>query len=540
MARKASAGAAGLILMTLCVGQFLMMLDSSVMNVSIATVAKDVGTTVTGIQTAITLYTLVMASFMITGGKIGQIIGRKRAFVIGCVIYACGSTTTALAPNLTVLLIGWSFLEGLGAALILPAIVALVASNFGPAERPRAYGLVTAAAAVAVAVGPIVGGFFTTYLSWRYVFAGEVLLVGMILILARRIEAGEAERKVRLDLVGTALSALGLGLIVLGVLRSGTWGFVRAKPEAPEWIGLSPVIWMMLAGAAVLALFLWWENRLVERDGEPLVNPAILRVSVLRGGLTSFFFQYFLQGGMFFAMPLFLSIALGLSAIDTGVRLLPLSFTLILAAAGIPKLFPNVSPRRVVRLGFLGMFAGLVVMVAALEAGAGPEIVTWPLLLAGLGMGALASQLGSVTVSSVADEQSGEVGGLQNTVTNLGISVGTALTGAIIIAALSSSFLTGVEENPAVPRSVQARASTELSGGIPFLSDTELETALDGAPGVSPRATDAIVEENEEARLVGLRSALAILALLAVVGLFFTGRIPTRQPGAAAEPAGAG
>ena len=160
-----------------------------------------------------------------------------------------------------------------------------------------------------------------------------------------------------------------------------------------------------------------------------------------------------------------------------------------------------------------------------------------PLLLAGLGMGALASQLGSVTVSSVPDEQSGEVGGLQNTVTNLGISVGTALTGAIIIAALSSSFLTGVEENPAVPATVKARASTELSGGIPFLSDDELETALDEAPGVSPRATDAIVEENEEARLVGLRTALAVLALLALVGLFLTGRIPTRQP--AAEPAAA-
>jgi len=535
VARKTSAGAAGLILMTLCAGQFLMMLDSSVMNVSIATVAKDVGTTVTGIQTAITLYTLVMASFMITGGKIGQIIGRKRAFAIGCVIYGCGSMTTALAPNLPVLLIGWSCLEGLGAALILPAIVALVASNFDRAERPRAYGLVTAAAAVAVAVGPIVGGLFTTYLSWRYVFAGEVLIVIAILALSGRIATGEPERKVKLDLVGTAFSAIGLGLIVFGILRSGTWGFVKARPEAPEWIGLSPVIWLILAGASVLALFVFWENRLLARGREPLVDPAILRVPVLRGGLTSFFFQYFLQGGMFFAMPLFLSIALGLSAIDTGVRLLPLSFALILAAAGIPKLFPDVSPRQVVRLGFLAMFAGLVVMVGALEVGAGAEIVTWPLLLAGLGMGALASQLGSVTVSSVPDEQSGEVGGLQNTVTNLGISVGTALTGAIVIAALSSSFLTGVEENPAVPATVKARASTELSGGIPFLSDDELETALDEAR-VSPRATDEIVEENEEARLVGLRTALAVLALLALVGLFFTGRIPTRQPAAAPAP----
>ena len=534
MGRRAGASAAGLILLTLCAGQFLMMLDSSVMNVSIATVAKDIGTTVTGIQTAITLYTLVMAAFMITGGKIGQIIGRKRGFMIGCVIYGCGSLTTALAPNLPVLLIGWSGLEGLGAALILPAIVALVASNFNREERPRAYGLVTAAAAIAVAVGPIVGGLFTTYLSWRYVFAGEVLIVIAILFLARRIEAGEAERKVRLDLVGTGLSALGLALVVLGILRSGTWGLVKAKPDAPEWIGLSPVVWLILGGAVVLWLFVVWESRLTSRGGEPLVDPAILRVPVLRGGLTSFFFQYFLQGGLFFAMPLFLSIALGLSAIETGVRILPLSFTLILAAAGIPRVFPDVSPRRVVRLGFLAMFAGLVVMVAALDAGAGPEIVTWPLLLAGLGMGSLASQLGSVTVSSVPDEQSGEVGGLQNTVTNLGISVGTALTGAIVIAALSSSFLTGVEENPAVPAPIKAQASTELSGGIPFLSDKELEAALDQAH-VPPRAGDAIVEENETARLDGLRTALSVLALLALVGLAFTGRIPTRQPAAVAK-----
>src|SRR6478736_4823162 len=154
-----------------------MALDTTVMNVSIATVAKDLGTTVTGIQTAITFYTLVMASLMITGGKIGQLIGRKRAFSIGCVIYACGSFTTAISPNLAVMMIGWSVLEGIGAALIMPAIVALVASNFARAERPRAYGLVASAGAIAVAAGPLIGGLFTTYWSWRYVFAGEVLVV---------------------------------------------------------------------------------------------------------------------------------------------------------------------------------------------------------------------------------------------------------------------------------------------------------------------------------------------------------------------------
>jgi MFS family permease len=527
------AGAAGVVLVTLCAGQFLMMLDSSVMNVSIATVAKDVGTTVTGIQTAITLYTLVMAALMITGGKIGQIVGRKRAFAVGCLIYSSGSFITAISQSLGVLLLGWSCLEGIGAALILPAIVALVASNYGREERPRAYGLVASAGAIAIAIGPILGGLFTTYLSWRYVFLGEVLMVFAILALTRRMADVRPESGVSLDLVGTALSAIGLGLVVFGILRSGAWGFVRPRPGGPAWLGVSPTIWLVLGGGLVVWLFLEWERRLLARGEEPLIDPAILRVPALRSGLTSFFFQFFVQAGLFFAVPLFLSVALGLSAIETGVRILPLSVTLILAAAGVPKFFPDASPRRVVQLGFLALFAGLLVLVGALDAGAGPEIVTGPLLLAGLGVGALASQLGSVTVSSVPDEQSGEVGGLQNTITNLGASVGTALTGAILIAALSTSFLTGVQQNPAVPAEVKAEATTKLAGGVPFVSDAQLEAALEQAK-VPPEAAAAILEENETARLDGLRSALSVLAILALIAVPVSRRIPAEQPASAA------
>ena len=177
----------GIVLLTLASAQFLMTLDSSVMNVSIATVAKDVGTTVTGIQLAITLYTLVMAAFMITGGKVGQILGRKRAFMIGCVVYGVGSSITSIAGSLPILLLGWSVLEGLGAVLIMPSVVALVATNFGRSERPRAYGLVASAGAIAVAVGPLLGGLLTTYASWRWVFVGEVVIVLGILALSRRM-----------------------------------------------------------------------------------------------------------------------------------------------------------------------------------------------------------------------------------------------------------------------------------------------------------------------------------------------------------------
>jgi MFS family permease len=528
------APAAGGVLLTLASAQFLMTLDSSVMNVSIATVATDVGTTVTGIQTAITFYTLVMASLMITGGKLGQILGRKRAFAIGCVIYGCGSLITALAGNLVVLMLGWSVLEGVGAALIMPAVVALVASNFARDQRPRAYGLVASAGAIAVAAGPLIGGLFTTYLSWRWVFVGEVLVVLIILGLTRRMADTPAEEGARLDLVGTVLSALGLGLVVYGILRSGTWGFIQPKAGAPAWLGLSPVIWLILSGGVVLWVFLWWEDHRLARGGAVLLDPAMLRNRTLRAGLTSFFFQYFLQAGLFFAVPLFLSVALGLSAIATGVRLLPLSVTLLLAAAGIPKVFPNASPRRVVRVGFAALFAGIAIMVAALDAGAGPGIVTWPMLLAGLGVGALASQLGSVTVSSVPDEQSGEVGGVQNTVTNLGASIGTALAGAVLISALTTSFLGGVQNNPAVPKDLAATAQVKLAGGIPFISDKDLRAAL-GKAQVPPKTAAAIVKENATARINGLRASLSVLTLIALLAMFFSRRIPTRQPSAAPE-----
>ena len=527
---ETAAGAASVVLLTLAAAQFLMTLDTSVMNVSIATVANDVGTTVTGIQTAITMYTLVMAAFMITGGKIGQIIGRKRAFAIGCVIYGCGSFTTAISPSLPVLMFGWSLLEGLGAVLILPAIVALVATNFARDERPRAYGLVASAGAIAVAAGPLIGGLFTTYASWRWVFAGEVLIVIVILLLARRMADTPAEHGVKLDLVGTALSAAGLGLFVYGILRSGSWGFVQPKPNAPEWLGLSPVIWLMTAGAVVLLLFLSWEDHLIAQGKEPLINLPRLRNPVLRGGLIAFMFQYLLQAGLFFVVPLFLSVALGLSAIATGVRLLPLSITLLLAAVGVPKLFPRASPRLVVRVGFLALFAALVVMIALLDISAGPEIVTWPMLLAGLGIGALASQLGAVTVSSVPDERTGEVGGLQNTVTNLGASIGTALAGAVLISALTSSFFTGIADNPDVPDRVVSNAQVQLTSGVPFVSDKDLEAALDEAH-VTPSVADAIVEENANARIDGLRAALAVLALFSVLAFVAARRLPKVQPG---------
>src|SRR3954463_11590835 len=248
-------------LAALATAQFVMVLDQSVMNVSISQLVADFDTNVTTIQSVITLYCLVMAMFMLTGAKIGDIIGRRRAFVVGLVIYACGSGMTALAPTVGILALGWSILEGLGAALVLPAMAALIAGNFEGTARKAAYAVIGGVAGAGIAVGPIVGGWATTELSWRVVFAGEVVLVAFILATTRFI--GDAPRtgaKPRLDGVGTALSASGLGLVVYGVLQSSTWGWVKPKDSPIEVFGLSLTLFVIALGGVLLWAFVRWEE----------------------------------------------------------------------------------------------------------------------------------------------------------------------------------------------------------------------------------------------------------------------------------------
>ena len=515
-----------------------MALDTTVMNTAIATVAKDLDTTVTGIQTAITMYTLVMASLMITGGKIGEILGRKRAFTIGCVVYACGSLTTALSPNLTVLMIGWSGLEGLGAVLIMPAIVALVASNFGKPERPRAYGLVAAAGAIAAALGPLIGGFFTTYASWRWVFAGEVLIVAVILVLARRVNDTPAEEGVKLDLFGTAAVGArpGPDRVRHPEVRDAG-ASCSAKPEAPQWIGLSPVIWLLLGGGVVLALFLRWETPAASGAARARCStPSCCATSRCAPGCSRSCSCSSCRRGRSSSCRCSCRWRSGCRRSRPACGCLPMSLTLLLFAVGVPKLAPDANPRRVVNAGFLLMFAGLVLLVSLLDIGAGPEIITGPLLLIGSGLGAMASQLGSVTVSAVPDEQSGEVGGVQNTGTQLGASIGTALAGAILISALTAAFFSGIQNNPAIPDNLAVNAQT------PARDRRAVRVRQGPAEGARRRATSHQRQPTRsstrtpQARIAGLRSALAVLALISLLALLFTRGIPTVQPGAEAKP----
>ncbi|HSN11365.1 MAG TPA: MFS transporter, partial [Propionibacteriaceae bacterium] len=345
----------------LAAAQFIMVLDTTVMNVSITQVVADLHTTVVGLQTAITMYTLVMAAFMLIGGKLGDRWGAKRAFWVGLLVYGTGSLITSLSPTLGVLLVGWSFVEGLGAVLVIPAIAALTAATYQGRQRALAYGILGGVSGASMAAGPLIGGWVTSAFSWRYVFAGETVVVLVVMLFLRLIPATQGRRS-RLDTPGAVLSALGLGSIVLGILRSSQWGWVTPKPGVPEVngqpltpLGLSPTLWLLLAGAVLLTAFSRREERVKGRGDEPLLDMALLRIPRMRAGLVVQWCQAFIIQATFFVLPLYLQTVLGFDALQTGVTILPLSAALFVFALGGSAMTGRFSPKLIVQRGVFAM-----------------------------------------------------------------------------------------------------------------------------------------------------------------------------------------
>ncbi len=522
--------------------QFVMVLDSTVMNVSITQIVADLDTSIQGVQLAITAYTLVMAAFMLAGAKLGDIWGRDRVFAIGLAVYGVGSLTTALSPNLGVLLVGWSLVEGLGAVLVVPAIASLIAANYAGARRALAYGLIGGVAAVAVALGPLIGGWVTTEFSWRYVFAAETLVCIVILAVRRRMRpATRPADPPRLDVVGAALSAAGLALIVYAVLRSSEWGWVR--PRQPPTVagheitpfGFSPVPFTILAGLGLLALFAVWQDRRRARGEDPLLDRRLLSIEPLRAGLQMLAAQQLLLMGTFFVLPVYLQVVLGFDAFETGTRLLPLSIAMMVTAVSGPALARRLSPRRVVQAGVVtvGVSALLLLGTVDVELDAGAFLVA--LAVFGAGAGLLASQLGNVIMSSVEEARSSEAAGLQGTAQNLGASLGTALIGAILLAGLSSGFQERIAADPAIPEDVRAQIVAAGAEGIDIVPVSQAEMALEDA-GLPADQASAIAAAYGDAQIDGLRDALLGVALLAIAALWFTRRLPAGPVGAPSAP----
>ena len=533
-------------LVILAAAQFVMVLDSSVMNVSISQIVVDLDTTVTGVQGAITAYTLVMAAFMLVGAKLGDIWGRDRAFAIGLAVYGLGSLTTALSPNLYVLLFGWSLVEGLGAVLVIPAIAALAAANFEGKDRALAYGVIGGVAGAAIAVGPVIGGFVTTYYSWRYVFVGEVVIVVAILLVRRRMAAApRPETPPRLDIVGAALSAAGLGLIVFGILQSSKWGWLEPL-DAPTIggtditpLGFSIVPFLIAGGILLLWLFSLWEERRMRLGQDALLERALLRIASLRAGLTTLLSQQLVLMGTFFVLPVYLQVVLGLDAFETGKRLLPMSVTMLIAALAGPKLSARLAPRAVVQIGLSAMVVAALVLFGTIDVELDASAFKLSLALFGVGAGLMMSQLGNVIMSSAPPDKTNEAGGLQGTAQNLGASLGTALIGAVLLSGLLSGFNARIAENPALPEPVRAGIIASTEQGIEIVTTEQARTAAISA-GLTPAEADAASADYAAAQLEALKKAMLAVALLALLSLPFTRRLPGKPTTERATPESAG
>jgi EmrB/QacA subfamily drug resistance transporter len=521
--------------------QFVMVLDSSVMNVSISQIVKDLDTTIQGVQLAITAYTLVMAALMLAGAKLGDILGRDRTFAIGLAVYGLGSLTTALSPNLTVLLIGWSLIEGLGAALVLPAIVSLIASTYSGRQRATAFGIVGGVAGAAIAAGPLIGGWFTTELSWRYVFAGETLIVIAILFLRRRLRKAPAvEHPPKLDFVGVALSSLGLGFAVFGILKSSEWGLIEPRGaltiggEEITPFGFSAVPFLILIGLGFLAGFAIWEEHRERKGLDTLLDRSLLKIKQLRAGLSTLAMQQLILLGTFFVLPVYLQVVLGLDAFESGKRLFPMSVSMFIAALAGPRLAAGFAPKRVAQVGLLALVAASVFLLGTIDVELRGTEFALSLTLFGIGAGLLLSQLGNVIMSSVDPAKINEAGGLQGTAQNLGASLGTALIGAVLIAAMTNGFVSQIEDNPAVTPPVRERVTQIAQKGIPVVPVDDVERAAVDQ-GVPADEAKAIADDYGDAQLHGLKRALLAVGIFALLALWFTRGLPGRAQAPAAR-----
>jgi MFS family permease len=489
------------VLAVLGAAQFLMVLDQAVMNVAISQLVEDFDTTVTTIQMVIALYALVMAGLMLTGGKLGDIIGRRRAFAIGLVIYGAGSALTAASWSVPSLTFGWSILEGIGAALVLPAMFALVAGNFKGADRALAYGVLGGVAGAGIAVGPILGGWATTELTGK---------------------------RPSMDWVGAVLSALGLGLFVFGVIQASNWGWLHPKDSPLEPFGFSLTPFVIAAGALVLGLFRSWERRREEGGQEPLVHFRLLGIPRLRGGVSMLLAQNLVLMGIFFTVPLFLQVVQGLDALETGVRMLPASvglFVAALAGSALAKRFPA---KPLVRVGLAIVFVATLLLLDTVE----PELDNASFLVAmgvlGVGMGLVVSQLGNVVQSAVGDADRSEAGGIQTTAQQLGSSLGTALLGAIVITGLITAFTGNVADNPKIAADVRQQVDVQLSAGASFVTADQVEATAREA-GIDEATTAELVGDYESAQVTALKTAFLVAALLVLASFFATRNLPSRR-----------
>lgn len=528
---KTKAASFGLVVFALSLAQFIMTIDTTIMNVSIPTLVEDLKTTVGAVQGAISLYALIMAAFMLLGSKLGEIYGRKKMFQIGLVIYGIGSAITASAPNIGVLILGWSVLEGLGASLMMPAMMALISINFEGKKRVSALGIVAGVAGAAAALGPIVGGALSTYASWRYAFVAEVVIAFVTLILSKQIVDSAEKSKEKVDMPGSVLIAAGMATFVYGVLQASEYGWVRAtKPFEIGGISFAPFGLSIVLFLCAIGLILIWQFFRVEAKRREENKPVLLKVSLfeiipLKTGLNIVLITQLALGGTFFILPLFLQLVLGFSAIKTGAVMLPVSVSLVVTSLLSTKLSSKFGEIKTIRASQAILVISLILlgMQVTNETSATQLIV--PFVLFGAAIGLIMPLNQAILLSSTSKKDSSQVAGLNYTFQQLGMSLGTAVIGSVLLFSLGSSVVKGLETSPQFDSNVVQAQSVKISSNVEFVSNAQLEAALESADDLTDSQKQSIITINEESRLRALRVAIAASAVLALLAIQSSGRM---------------
>jgi MFS family permease len=505
----------------LAMAMFVLVFDTSLMNVSISAVVKDLNTTASGVQSAIALEALVSAAFILIGSKIGDLIGRKRAYIIGLLGYAVGALAMTLAHSLLPIIICWAVIGGLGASLLLPAMQSLVHGNFeGPMQR-KAYALVGASAAIAAAVGPLLGGLITTYLSWRVGFLGELVIIGIVLLGMKLVRDVPYTGSRKVDVVGAILSAAGMGGIVLGIL---VW------EEGGGAVGA-----LIAVGAVALVSLGWWLKRRKRQGKAALIDPGLFKSKYFRLGISSQTLQQIALGGLMIALPLFLQMVLEYNALEAGLSIAPLSLSMFAVALLAGKRAGKRSPSKIILIGFVLLSIGVGVLIPIVpHADTGWDLFG-PLLVAGAGLGLLVSQLNNYTLAPIEEERISEAAGVNSAGGSFGLSFGLAFAGAIMLASLSLVFTNEANSSAVLSPAEKDRVAAGLEKNAEVMTNAHLESLLVGQPD---DVKAEIVRINTEARPIALQIALIVPLVAGLLGLingFRMTRLPDIEPSAAAE-----
>jgi MFS family permease len=496
----------------LAMAMFVLVVDTSLMNVSISAVVQDLGTTVSAVQSAIALEALVSAAFILISSKVGDLIGRKRAYILGLLGYAVGATAMILAQGITAVIIFWAIFGGLGASLLLPAMQSLIHGNFQGATQKRVYALVGAAAAIAAAVGPLVGGFITTFLSWRVGFALELVVIAVVLFNIRLITEVPFTGEKGIDLVGAAFSVVGMGGIVLGIL---VW------QEGGEAVGA-----LMIIGAISLWLLAWWLRRRKKAGKLTLLDPDLFLSKIFRLGITGQGLQQISLGGAMIALPIFLQMVLEYSALQTGLSLAPLSLTMFAVALLAGRRAGNRRPAAIIRAGFALLSIGMLALLPVVPRADSGWWLTIPLLIAGAGLGMLVSQLNNYTLAPISEERISEAAGVNSAAGSFGLSFGLAMAGGLMLAVLSLTFTNMTNASAVIPPDQKELVAQVLEDDAQLMSNTQLDLLLADEP---EDVQDEIIRINTEARPIALQAALLVPLLAALLGLVTSFRM-MRQP----------